>query len=95
GGKELRFKKDFEVLCGDSNLISLVEMEGAIGLGKLADLKPVEAGHEENGMPLYISIHEAFNSIQIGKCSPTLPGCHFSYQGKECVGKKYRMIVFS
>ncbi|KAJ3023898.1 UNVERIFIED_CONTAM: hypothetical protein HDU68_008422 [Siphonaria sp. JEL0065] len=94
GGNELQFKKDFEVLCGDANLINLVEMEGTIGLGKLADLKPIEAGHEENGMPLYISILEAFGSIQIGKCSPTLNGCHFSYGGKECVGPKYRMIVY-
>ncbi|ORY46865.1 hypothetical protein BCR33DRAFT_736379 [Rhizoclosmatium globosum] len=95
GGKEVRYKTDFEVLCGDSRIISLVELEGSISLGKLAELKPIEAGNEETGMPLYIGIHEAFGSIQIGKCSPSLKGCHFSYNGKEHIGTKYRLIVYN
>ncbi|TPX63035.1 hypothetical protein CcCBS67573_g08786 [Chytriomyces confervae] len=94
GGRELTFKKGFEVLCGDSRVIDLEEVEGKIPLMKIADLKPIEAGSEANGMPLYIAIHEAFGTIQIGKCSPSLPGCHFSYNGKEHIGAKFRMVVY-
>ncbi|KAJ3239119.1 hypothetical protein HDU81_006450 [Chytriomyces hyalinus] len=94
GGRELTFKKGFEVFCGDSRVIDLEEVEGKIPLMKIADLKPIEAGSEANGMPLYIGIHEAFGTIQIGKCSPSLPGCHFSYNGKEHVGAKFRMVVY-
>ncbi|KAJ3130592.1 hypothetical protein HK100_007915 [Physocladia obscura] len=94
GGRELNFQRNFEILCGDSLAIDFVEIEGAVSLMKLAALKPVAAGHEENGMPLYVAVHEAFGAVHVGKCSPSLPGCHFPHAGKEQVGLKYRMVVY-
>ncbi|KAJ3199761.1 hypothetical protein HDU82_000166 [Entophlyctis luteolus] len=94
GGKELKLRSKFEILCGDSTAIDWVEVEGPVSLMKLAEWKPVEAGEEANGMPLYIGIHEAFGAIQVGKCSPRLPGCAFGHGGKEHSGKKYRMVVY-
>ena len=64
------------MLVGDSRSVRWVEHSGRLDLGSLG-ARPVEAGRESDGTPLFIAQAQVHNTITPGKISERLDGeCH-------------------
>lgn len=61
----------YEVLLGDPRAVRWVNFRGHLDLQELG-ARPVEAGREANGTPLYIAQGHLNNSIHPGKISEKL-----------------------
>ncbi|ORX93510.1 hypothetical protein K493DRAFT_338247 [Basidiobolus meristosporus CBS 931.73] len=80
GGKEISLK-DYYVLCGDARQLRWVECHGTCNPD---NWRPIEAGHENDGKPLFIAKTRYDGGEHIGKVGTHLKGgmC-FGYGGKE------------
>ncbi|KAK9760576.1 hypothetical protein K7432_015265 [Basidiobolus ranarum] len=80
GGKEISLK-DYYVLCGDARQLRWVECHGTCNPD---NWKPIEAGHENDGKPLFVAKTRYDGGEHIGKVGTHLKGgmC-FGYGGKE------------
>ncbi|KAJ2157825.1 hypothetical protein GGF46_004218 [Coemansia sp. RSA 552] len=90
GHKEINLA-EYQVLCGDANKLKWVKQEGALSV---QNFRPVEAGHEETGEPLYIAKAMYEGSQQLGKCaSHVKKGMAFAYGHKERTTDKYLVLA--
>ncbi|KAJ3201058.1 hypothetical protein HDU67_001632 [Dinochytrium kinnereticum] len=94
GNKEICVSREkFQVLCGESNAIKWVEMNGTCALG---DAKPILAGQEKDGQPLYVAQTFFNNSVQVGKVGPHMKnGINFPYGGKEATSMSYKVACLA
>lgn len=72
----------YEVLLGDPRAVRWVNFRGRLDLQELG-ARPVEAGREANGTPLYIAQGHHNNSIHPGKISEKLNSAFVPYGGTE------------
>ncbi|PVU85299.1 hypothetical protein BB560_007076 [Smittium megazygosporum] len=91
GGKEVRLD-EYQVLCGNASQLRWVERQGSLVFD---DIRPVEAGHEESGEPLFIAKTLYDGGQQLGKAGPHLKsGMSFSYGKKEKNSDKYMVLCY-
>lgn len=83
----------FEVLVGDLRAVRWVDAHGKLNLQELG-VRPVEAGREGNGQPLYIAQAHINNSVHPGKCSEKLSAAFIPYGGTEKEAKTYRVLCY-
>ncbi|OMH79424.1 hypothetical protein AX774_g7157 [Zancudomyces culisetae] len=89
-GKEIKLNKYF-VLCGDASKLKWIEQNGNL---MIIGFKPLEAGNEASGEPLYIARTEYNGGYQIGKCGEHIKeGIVFPYFKKERSEKKYTILA--
>ncbi|OMJ10437.1 hypothetical protein AYI70_g10334 [Smittium culicis] len=91
GGKEVKINEYF-VLCGDASRLRWVEQHGILDI---SNFRPIEAGHEETGEPLFVAKTLYEGSQQIGKCGQHLKqGMSFSYGKKERNSSNYMVLAY-
>jgi hypothetical protein len=84
----------YEILVGDQRSVHWVDQNGDVDLKELG-AKPVEAGHEADGTPLYIAQGLVEGSTQPGKCSTKLRAAFIPYGGSEKEVKSYRVLCLN
>ncbi|KAJ2132523.1 hypothetical protein GGF48_000880 [Coemansia sp. RSA 921] len=90
GHKEVNVR-EYQVLCGDASKLRWVKQEGALSV---QGFKPVDAGHEETGEPLYVAKAMYDGSQQLGKCAPHIKkGMAFAYGHKERTTDEYMVLA--
>lgn len=91
GHKEINLS-DYQILCGDASQLRWVNQEGELNI---QGFRPVEAGHEETGEPLYVAKTLAEGSQQLGKCAPHIKhGMSFPYGHKERTTDSYKVLAY-
>ncbi|KAJ2082664.1 hypothetical protein H4R24_001413 [Coemansia sp. RSA 988] len=92
GHKEVNVR-EYQVLCGDANQLRWVKQDGALSI---QGIKPVDAGHEETGEPLYVAKALYEGSQQLGKCAPHIKkGMAFAYGHKERTTNNYLVLAYN
>ncbi|KAJ2799318.1 hypothetical protein H4R20_004486 [Coemansia guatemalensis] len=93
GGRAQRLN-EYYVLCGDMNRAKWVDVQG--GPARLdGSVRPVEAGREQNGKPLYVARASVGNSLQLGKAGPHLAsGMSFAFGDGERNEKNYQILAY-
>ncbi|KAJ1959220.1 hypothetical protein GGI12_004451 [Dipsacomyces acuminosporus] len=92
GGREHHLSHYF-VLCGDANATHWVPVEGPVDPN--GQYRPVEAGHEEDGEPLYVAKANINWSQQLGKAGAHLrDGMSFGYGGGERSEHSYLILAY-
>ncbi|KAJ2630387.1 hypothetical protein H4R22_002701 [Coemansia sp. RSA 1290] len=92
GHKEINVH-EYQVLCGDASKLRWVKQEGALSI---QNFKPVDAGHEETGEPLFIAKTLYEGSQQLGKCAPHIKkGMAFAYGHKERTTDEYMVLAYA
>ncbi|PIA17200.1 hypothetical protein COEREDRAFT_41061 [Coemansia reversa NRRL 1564] len=92
GGRAQRLN-EYYVLCGDINRAKWINVNGPAKLDESE--RPVEAGREQNGQPLYIARATVGNSLQLGKAAPHLTsGMSFAFGDGERNEKNYQVLVY-
>ncbi|KAI0344718.1 carbohydrate-binding module family 12 protein [Trametopsis cervina] len=92
GHKEIGLSS-YEILLADPQAVHWVNARGHFKPEELG-VRPVEAGREANGQPLYIAQAHYDNGIHPGKCSPHLDGAFITYGGTEKEVKEYRVLCY-
>ncbi|PPQ70209.1 hypothetical protein CVT26_014466 [Gymnopilus dilepis] len=85
---------EFEVLIGDMNRLKWVPVSGRINVASLG-YRPVEAGRENDGTPLYIVEAPHKDAVHPGKTSEKLDGAYIPYDGKEKHVREYRVLCYA
>ncbi|KAJ1852430.1 hypothetical protein LPJ73_002831 [Coemansia sp. RSA 2703] len=92
GHKEVNVS-EYQVLCGDASQLRWVNQNKEL---VIQGFKPVDAGHEETGEPLYIAKTLYEGSQQLGKCAPHIKhGMSFPYGHKERTTDKYMVLAYA
>ncbi|KAJ2757972.1 hypothetical protein IWQ56_006124 [Coemansia nantahalensis] len=92
GHKEINLG-EYQVLCGDATQLRWVKQDGAL---QIQGFVPVEAGHEEEGEPLYVAKTLYEGSQQLGKCGPHIKkGMSFPYGHKERTTDTYMVLAYT
>ncbi|KAK9768710.1 hypothetical protein K7432_000463 [Basidiobolus ranarum] len=90
GGKEINLK-DYYVLCGDARQLRWVECHGVC---KPDNWRPIEAGHESDGKPLFVSKTRYDGGEHVGKAGTHLNGgMSFGFGGKEKTTKDSYFVL--
>lgn len=84
----------YEILTGDIRSVRWVDFRGKLDLGALGG-RPVEAGREGDGTPLYIAQAHVNNAIRPGKVSERLDGAFIPIDGTEKKIKDYRVLCYA
>lgn len=72
----------YEILIADERAVHWEVSHGRINLEKLG-ARPVEAGREADGTPLYVAQAHHEGAVQPGKCGPNIDGASIAWGGKE------------
>ncbi|KAJ2000288.1 hypothetical protein GGI04_004214 [Coemansia thaxteri] len=88
--KELTLR-EYQVLCGDASQLRWINQDGGL---LIQGFKPVDAGHEASGEPLYIAKTLVDGSQQLGKCAPHIKGIAYPYGHKEKNGSQYMVLAY-
>ncbi|KAJ2349104.1 hypothetical protein IWW50_005131 [Coemansia erecta] len=92
GHKEVNVR-EYQVLTGDASKLRWIKQEGALSI---QNFKPVDAGHEETGEPLYVGKTMYEGSQQLGKCAPHIKkGMAFAYGHKERTTDNYLVLAYA
>ncbi|KAJ3287811.1 hypothetical protein HK104_008453 [Borealophlyctis nickersoniae] len=91
GGKEIEDDK-YEILLGYENAVKWVDGSGKLNL---QGNKPVEAGREEDGRPLYIAQAHHKGGVHPGKCGESIDGAMICFGGDEEIEKRYRFLCYA
>ncbi|KAI0093201.1 carbohydrate-binding module family 12 protein [Irpex rosettiformis] len=83
----------FEVLLADPRAVQWVDAKGHFKPQDL-NVRPVEAGREADGTPIYIAQAHLNNGVHPGKASPHLDGAFITYGGTEKEVDRYRVLVY-
>ncbi|KAF8899503.1 carbohydrate-binding module family 12 protein [Gymnopilus junonius] len=86
--------EEFEVLIGDMNRLKWVPVTGRINVASLG-YRPVTAGQENDGTPLYIVEAPYKDAVHPGKTSEKLDGAYIPYDGKEKHVREYRVLCYA
>lgn len=93
GHKEINLPT-YEILLGDPRAVRWVNFRGRLDLQELA-ARPVEAGRESNGTPLYVAQCHHDNGVHPGKISEKLNSAFIPYGGTEKEVKEYRVLCYN
>ncbi|KAJ2725584.1 hypothetical protein GGI07_001213 [Coemansia sp. Benny D115] len=92
GHKEVELS-EYQVLCGDASKLRWINQTKEL---VIQGFKPVDAGHEDTGEPLYIAKTLYEGSQQLGKCAPHIKkGMSFAYGHKERTTDKYMVLAYA
>ncbi|KAJ3298615.1 hypothetical protein HK104_010536 [Borealophlyctis nickersoniae] len=91
GGKEIEDDK-YEILLGYENAVKWVDCAGKLNL---QGNRPVEAGREADGRPLYIAQAHHKGGVHPGKCGESMDGCMICYGMDEHMEKRYRFLAYA
>ncbi|KAJ1645371.1 hypothetical protein LPJ64_003028 [Coemansia asiatica] len=91
GHKEVNVA-EYQVLCGDASQLRWINQNKEL---VIQGFRPVDAGHEETGEPLYVAKALYQGSQQLGKCAPHIKhGMSFPYGHKERTTDKYMVLAY-
>jgi len=85
---------EFEVLIGDLNRLHWVNASGRLNIASLG-YRPVEAGRENDGTPLYIAKAPHKDAVHPGKVSEKLDGAYIPYDGREVHVREYSVLCYN
>ncbi|KAJ2623226.1 hypothetical protein GGF44_005335 [Coemansia sp. RSA 1694] len=92
GHKEVNVR-EYQILCGDASQVRWIKQDGQLSI---KGFKPVEAGHEDSGEPLYIAKTMTEGSQQLGKCAPHIKkGMSYPYGHKELTTENYMVLAYT
>ncbi|KDR70428.1 hypothetical protein GALMADRAFT_884972 [Galerina marginata CBS 339.88] len=86
--------EEYEVLIGDMNRLKWVPASGRLNVNSLG-YRPVPAGHENDGTPLYIAEAPHKDAVHPGKVSEKLDGAYIPYDGGEKHIREYRVLCYN
>ncbi|KAF9485759.1 carbohydrate-binding module family 12 protein [Pholiota conissans] len=84
----------YEVLIGDMNRLRWVPASGRLNVASLG-YRPVQAGRENDGTPLYIAEAPHHGAVHPGKASEKLDGAYIPYDGGELRVREYRVLCYA
>ncbi|KAJ2638481.1 hypothetical protein GGF40_001617 [Coemansia sp. RSA 1286] len=91
GHKEVNVP-EYQVLCGDASQLRWINQTKEL---VIQGFRPVDAGHEETGEPLYVAKTLHQGSQQLGKCAPHIKhGMSFPFGHKERTTDKYMVLAY-
>ncbi|TFK54526.1 carbohydrate-binding module family 12 protein [Heliocybe sulcata] len=99
-GAVIGYKKDeieldtYEVLLGDMRGLRWVDHSGKLNVDGLG-YRPVEAGRENDGTPIYIAQAPHKGGLHPGKATAVLDGAYIAYDGEEKKIKEYRVLCWA
>ncbi|KAJ1678960.1 hypothetical protein EV182_003010 [Spiromyces aspiralis] len=92
-GSEEIFLPEYEVLCGNAQQLIWVPQKDKL---ELDGIRPLQAGYEESGEPLYVGKTLYGKAQPIGKCGTHFKtGFIFAYDGKERKEDDYRVLAYA
>ncbi|KZV97209.1 carbohydrate-binding module family 12 protein [Exidia glandulosa HHB12029] len=83
----------YEVLVGDNRGVRWVDVNGKLNLGRQG-IRPVEAGREADGTPLYVAQAQVKGGTHCGKVSEKLDCAFITADGKEREVDNYRILAY-
>jgi hypothetical protein len=86
--------EDYEVLIGDMSRLRWVPSSGRLNLSNLG-YRPVQAGQENDGTPIFIAEAPHKDAVHPGKVSEKMDGAYIPYDGKEKHIREYRVLCYN
>ncbi|KAF8651831.1 hypothetical protein AX14_008455 [Amanita brunnescens Koide BX004] len=93
-GDKAELAYEYEILQFSPDQVRWVSTSGTLNPANL-NAKPVEGGHEENGVPLFIARANYNGGVHPGKAGPEIPGAQIAYGDNAVVIPQYEVLCYA